>query len=149
MPRLLIPKKRQKSLYELNQLSIYVSEILKSLAEDKNNTHLIDVDTIKRCEKIPKDYMMGKGIITTIRHTTIEKEETKLISEEVDVTIWGVFVVQSEEINENENMNIGKGILTSKTNSDDERQVEIKHLQLLIYNTKSYTIKIQAENKKN
>ena len=51
MPRLLIPKKRQKSLYELNQLSIYVSEILKSLAEDKNNTQLIDVDTIKRCEK--------------------------------------------------------------------------------------------------
>ena len=148
MPRLLIPKKRQNSLYELNQLSIYVSEILKSLAKDKNNTHLIDVDTIKRCEKIPKDYMMGKGIITTIRHTTIEKEETKLISEEVDVTIWGVFVVQSEEINENKNMNIGKGILTSKTNSDDERQVEIKHLQLLIYNTKSYTIKIKAENKK-
>ena len=75
--------------------------------------------------------MMGKGIITTIRHTKIEKEKQKIISEEVGVTIWGIFVVQSEEINENINMNIGKGILTSKTNSDDEIKVELQHLQLL------------------
>ena len=45
-------------------------------------------------------------------------------------------------------MNICKGILNSKTNSDDERQVELQHLQLLIYNTESYTIKIHAENTK-
>ena len=50
-----------------------------------NNTQLIDEDTIKRYQYIPKDYMMG-DIITTIRHTTIEKGE-KLISEEIDVTI--------------------------------------------------------------
>lgn len=148
MPRLLNPKEKQKYLYELDQLSHYVSEILKSLSEDKNNTQLIDVDTIKRCEKIPRDYMMVEVIITTIRHTTIEKEKPKIISEEVGVTIWGVFVVQSEKINENINMKIGKGILTSKTNSDDEIQVELQHLQLLIYNTESYTIKIHAENKK-
>ena len=71
MPILLNPKEKQKSLYKLDQVSNYVSQILNYLADDKNNTQLIDVDTIKIFQEIPRDYMMGKGIITTIRHTKI------------------------------------------------------------------------------
>lgn len=43
---------------ELNSLSAYVSKILISLAKHTNNNHLIDNETINRCQNIPKDYMM-------------------------------------------------------------------------------------------
>ena len=81
MPRLFKAKTEPDKLYEINILSAYVSKILISLAEDTNNKHLINNETINRCQKLPKDYMMGNGIITTIRQTTIEKDETKTISE--------------------------------------------------------------------
>ena len=50
MTIILNPKKEQKKLYEINQLSAYVSNILNNLAGDTNNKHLIVKYTITRCQ---------------------------------------------------------------------------------------------------
>ena len=67
-------------------------KILYSFSEKTYNKYLIDEETIISCQKIPKDYRIGEFIITTILYTTIEKIETEIISEELHVTIWVIFM---------------------------------------------------------
>ena len=105
-----------------------------SFAEDTNKKNLINNDTINRCQKISKKCIMGNGIITTIRQTTIDKWQIKSINEERDVTIWVILItsVSSEEIRDHQKLHVGNGIFINKRTSYDKRNFELYHLQLLI-----------------